>query len=331
MSSLEELRISYETNKSLYDLLCGEVDKQLNYLLDQEEIVLATPITSRLKIWSSITKKCEKYKIEPADIREINDVAGLRVISLFQRDIDKICTIIKDNFNVFRMENTGERLLENQFGYGSIHFEVAPKDNWFQVPTLKRFQGLSIEIQVRTVAQHIWAAASHKLQYKQENHVPIPLRRAINRTAAILEMVDLEFERLLNERDSYIEDIIEKPTEDAILNIEILKDVLDNTLPRQNKDIEENYDELLDDLSRVEVDTKKKLAGIFDKHLAQAIKKDKQYVKEGLEELQETGQTAEEVRVKTGVYFSHVGLTREALSLQFGEKWRKKLNYKYGP
>ncbi|WP_391572734.1 GTP pyrophosphokinase family protein [Cohnella sp.] len=324
MSFIEELKISYETTKVLYDLLCEEVDKQLNYLLDQEEIILATPITSRVKIWTSILRKCEKYKIEPSDIREINDIAGLRVISLFQRDVNKICTIINEHFTVFRMENTGERLLENQFGYGSIHFEVTPKDDWFQVPTLKRLQGLSIEIQVRTVAQHIWAAASHKLQYKQENHVPIPLRRAINRTAAILEMVDLEFERLLNERDTYIEDIIEKPNEDATLNIEILKDVLDSALPRENKDSEEDYNELLNDLGRVEVDTKKKIVHIFEKHLAQVIEKDKRYVEEGLDELQDTGQTNEEDRIKTGVYFTHVGLTREVLSQEFGDTWRKK-------
>jgi ppGpp synthetase/RelA/SpoT-type nucleotidyltranferase len=28
--------------------------------------------------------------------------------------------------------------------------------------------GLRAEVQVRTTAQHIWAAASHKLQYKHE-------------------------------------------------------------------------------------------------------------------------------------------------------------------
>jgi len=213
MSFLEDLKISYETDKSLYDLLCEEVEKQLNFLFNQGEIVLATPITSRVKTWSSISKKCERYKIQPASIREINDVAGMRVISLFQRDIIKICTIIKDNFIVLREENTSERLQENQFGYGSVHFEVTPKSEWVQVPTLKRLDGLSLEIQVRTVAQHIWAAASHKLQYKQENNIPVPLIRSINRTAALLEMVDLEFERLLGERDSYIENIIEKPVE----------------------------------------------------------------------------------------------------------------------
>jgi len=323
MSFLEELKASYEANQPLYDLLCNEVDKQLNYLLDQEEVVLATPITRRVKIWSSIVKKCEKYKMEPTEIIEINDVAGLRVISLFQRDITKICAIINDNFNVLRMENTSERLTENQFGYGSIHFEVTPKDEWFQVPTLKRLRGLSVEIQVRTVAQHIWAAASHKLQYKQENHVPVPLRRSIHRTAAILEMVDLEFERLLNERDTYIVDIIDKKTEDAVLNIEILKDVLDNLLPVENKELDEDYFELLNDLGRVEIDTKKSLVSVIEKHRKRALEKDQQRVKEGQKELQEVGITYEEDRVIKGVYFNHVGLTRTCLTEEYGEKWRK--------
>jgi len=323
VSLLEALKDSYEVSKSLYELLCDEVDKQLNYLLEQEGIVLATPITGRVKIWSSIVKKCEKYKIEPKNIVEINDVAGLRVISLFQRDINKICTIINDNFNVIRMENTSERLSENQFGYGSIHFEVTPREEWFQVPTLKRLQGLSIEIQVRTVAQHIWAAASHKLQYKQESHVPVPLRRSINRTAAILEMVDLEFERLLNERDTYIEDIIDRPSEDATLNIEILKDVLDNIFPVENKDIEEEYFDLLNDLGRVGIDTKRILTDVLEKHRERALEADKRLVNEGLKELREIGQTYEEDRVKKGVYYNHTGLARCCLTEEYGTKWRK--------
>lgn len=58
--------------------------------------------------------------------------------------------------------------------------------------------GLKAEVQVRTVTQHVWAAASHVLQYKQEASVPLPVRRSIYRVSALLETVDLEFERVLS-------------------------------------------------------------------------------------------------------------------------------------
>lgn len=74
----------------------------------------------------------------------------------------------------------------------------------------------------------------------------------------------------------------------------------------------------------MEINTKEKLVSILRRHLNHAIEKDKQLVKEGLKEIGETGQTYEEDRVKTGVYYNYAGLTRAILSQEFGDKWRVK-------
>lgn len=268
--------------------------------------------------------KCKKYNIEPKTIKEINDIAGIRVIALFQRDIETVCGVINDNFTVTRMEDTGQRLSENQFGYGSIHFEVTPRKEWLQVPTLQRLEGLSLEIQVRTASQHIWAAASHKLQYKQESHVPPPLRRSINRTAALLEMVDLEFERLLNERHEYMEEI--NTSEDKTeLNVEILREVLDNFFPSKNKDDFEDYGDLLTDITYVNIKTKGELTNILNKHYSKVMENDRMTAWEYWMEYKNTGEIDgnEIERLERGVYFTHVGLTREAFEMEFGKNWRK--------
>ena len=70
----------------------------------------------------------------------------------------------------------------------------------------------------------------HTLQYKQEDSVPAPMRRAIHRVSALLEVVDLEFERLLKERESYRSDSGPINT-DAILNVDLLEHLLDALLP----------------------------------------------------------------------------------------------------
>ena len=77
-------------------------------------------------------------------------------------------------------------------------------DDWLNVPTFREFKGLRAELQIRTLAQQLWAAASHKLQYKRESSVPYPIRRSIHRVAALLETVDLELERVLSERDPHL-------------------------------------------------------------------------------------------------------------------------------
>jgi hypothetical protein len=78
-----------------------------------------------------------------------------------------------------------------------VHFVVEFPEPWFVVPTIGPMRGLRAEIQVRTHAQHIWADASHILQYKKESSVAPKTRRDIHRIAALLETVDLEFEKVL--------------------------------------------------------------------------------------------------------------------------------------
>lgn len=303
---IDELNREYDQKYPLYNLLCQELVTQINVLLNEQGITAILPIEKRVKSWNSISEKCRRNQIEPKSLNEINDIVGLRIISLFQRDIDAICSIVKENFQVIREEDTRERLAENQFGYGSIHFEVNLKEPWFSLPTLKNLKGLKAEIQIRTASQHIWAASSHVLQYKQEAHVPLPLRRTINRVAALLETVDLEFERVLVEREDYIRsaDIMMKDIE---LNTDSLRAILDKMLPAENKQPEEDYADLLNDLKHFGIITVEQLENLLSNHMDEILQTEAEYVR---------NQNPER-----GVYFRHVGLARIGFSIEFGEEF----------
>ena len=320
---LKVLEDEYGTDKTRLENLCAEIVKQIDQLLRDARINLASPIESRVKTWASIVDKIKRNQIQPRTLAEIRDVAGVRTIALFRRDMEPIQKIIEDNFKVLHKEDTFTRLKENQFGYGSIHYEVQPPAEWLKIPTLKKLDGLRAEIQVRTGSQHIWAAASHILQYKKVTHVPLPIRRTINRVAALLETIDLEFERVLVEREEYAQQISLRK-DDIPLNTESLKRLLDSTLPKENRDdLEgEDYADLLDDLLHFNVRTTSEFERIIKKHLKAAIKKEELHVKASVDEL-ESGKEpvgTDEVRTRRGVYFTHVGLARGILQYEFGDK-----------
>ena len=261
----EDLKNEYDEKAPLYHSLCRELTTQLDELLKQADVSLAFPIDARVKTWDSITEKCERNALEPSSLGDIGDVAGLRLLVLFRRDLDNVRQILDANFEILHFEDTANRLGEDQFGYGSMHFGVRPKEAWLELPTLRRLQGLEAEIQLRTASQHIWAAASHVLQYKRESHVPGPVRRSINRAAALLETVDLEFERVLAEREEYVETSA-TPGAEAVLDTDLLRIVLDEILPAQNKTDDEDYGELLDELDYFGVKTAGQLESTFEKH-----------------------------------------------------------------
>src|SRR5690606_25945786 len=105
-------------------------------------------------------------------------------------------------------------------------------------------------------AQHTWAVASPKLQYKHEEGVPPPIRRTIHRVSALLETVDLEFERVLEERGSYIAAAADNVDLGELLNVDLLKATLSEILPEKNRVDNEPYADLLVDLLKFKVASK---------------------------------------------------------------------------
>lgn len=314
---LDALRAEYEEKGDLYQRFCTELAKQIGELLRQEGIALAVPIEERVKPWESIVDKCERSKTIPSELHQIPDLAGLRLILLFRRDQEKACELIKANLRVLDVEDALDRLSVDQFGYGSVHFQVRLKKEWLSLPSMREMAGLPAEIQVRTASQHIWAAASHVLQYKRESHVPEPLRRALNRVAALLETVDLEFERVLGERDTYVAELRE-PSPDEVLNTDILEKILGAEFPAVNLAPSEPYGELLDELGAFGIRDAKSLLELIHRQRDAIFAAEHEQVRK-LQALPETELTPfTKARLPSGVFFAHIGLARQALRLEFG-------------
>lgn len=197
-----------------------------------------------------------------------------------------------------------------------------PKE-WSRVPTFFGIENYTAEIQIRTLPQHTWAEASKRLHYKQEQNVPRPLLRSIGRVSALLETVDLEFERLLLERQSYRKKL-ETDTTQRTLNVDLLENVLDSQLPQINKTFDEGYNELLEDLLAFKVDNTVKLINLIKKGIIEAIAEDKSRVQEELQPDQEPEHEELIVdfdRLKKGCYYSHAGLIRAIMGNEYGSKW----------
>jgi hypothetical protein len=196
---------------------------------------------------------------------------------------------------------------------------VAFPKHWLSVPSLATIGDLTAEIQVRTLSQHVWAAASHVLQYKNETSVPLPVRRSIHRVSALLETVDLEFERVLTEREHYRATLGDEPVE--TLNADSLEHVLGGLLPVQNKEESEPFSELLVELSDLGIRTSEALTSLVKKHLGEEMNQDRKYAKTVAYDDDRSDE--ERSRANKGFFFTHVGLVRGILELEFGNEWRE--------
>ncbi|WP_236190885.1 GTP pyrophosphokinase [Pseudomonas pharyngis] len=290
---------------------------QLEHLLKKVDISLGVPIEARVKDWQSIEDKIVRKSLSLDKLVDLDDFLGVRLILLFQKDISAVEAILNTNLNVISSEDTALRLTESQFGYQSKHFVVELPKEWLNVPSWNDLGAIRIEIQVRTLAQHIWAAVSHKLQYKKEKSVPRPLLRSINRASALLECVDVEFDRILDARELYIEQNAKEGNRDDILNVDIIETILSKHFPAQNKGPDEDLDDLLIDLHDFGIKTSGQLTDLINKHYNEIMNSDESH--------------AFKAGSGKGFYFKHIGLAREGLRKEFGDEvisdYLKEQNY----
>jgi putative GTP pyrophosphokinase len=146
-----------------------------------------------------IKRKGGKYA-DP--LRDMTDLVGLRVITYYQEDVEKVGELIRAAFSVDE-ENSVDKssdLAPDRFGYASIHYVVSLGADRAELGEWRIFKGTRAEIQVRTVLQHAWAAVNHKLDYKSEGEIPDVLQRRLFRLSALFELADEQFSSIKDAR-----------------------------------------------------------------------------------------------------------------------------------
>lgn len=319
-ATIAALKGEYLAQLSSLQSFGEELVRQLTKLLEPLKKDLAVPIALRVKAWESIEEKIERKLHTVSGLQDITDLVGIRIIMLFQPDIPKVCSIIEKNFEVLEREDTKLRLEDEQFGYSSVHYLVGFKKKLLRERIFAPYIGLRAEIQVRTTAEHTWAAASHVLQYKPEPGTGKrrAIVRSISRVSALLETVDLELERVIALRASYQKSInVESESEE--LNVDLVAKVLDELLPAKNKTLPETYADLLRDLNFFKIRTPKDLRDLLleqrdtilnDEAASLALMRDDPSITPDQQE-----------KLDRGVYFTHVGLTLAAMRHRYGKKW----------
>lgn len=319
--NISELKKQYTSVCDVAERFKNELCHELIKLIDDNGLKLGFPIQKRIKTWSSIKDKLLDQNLKLKSIKQLQDLIGLRTVFLYKRDLKLIENIIQKTFVVKKRYDTSDRLAENQFGYSSIHFVIQFPKEWLKVPSLSEFGGFSAEIQIRTLAQHIWSEVSHELQYKTKGDVPLNLIRPIYRTSALLETVDLEFERLLQEREEYRKQIDKKI--DQELNVDSIEQILDSILPSENKDFFEEYAQLHKEILKKGIKTTDQLRNFVKGNIEWAIEDDKNRVASKIEESREAGMPTcppdDWERVRKGYFFTHAGLLRRMLKKDFGK------------
>lgn len=188
-----------------YGTKLGGLIKEL--LLDEE--VQVHSITHRVKGQESTLQKVNSRPKKYTNMSEITDLLGIRVITYFPNDVDKVAAIVREEFTIDNENSVDKRksLDPDQFGYLSLHFVASMSKERTKLIEYQRFAKFKFEIQVRSILQHAWAEIEHDLGYKAKNGLPTTMRRSFSQLAGLLEIADKEFEQLRVDLKNYETDV----------------------------------------------------------------------------------------------------------------------------
>ena len=185
----QELVGQYLKYRPQMEELMQQVYDQLCQVLKKQGIELNS-IECRVKTEQSLIGKLERKGDKYQNLEDITDLVGLRIITFYTDDVDKVAAIMQRLFVIDWNNSVDKRKLHEltSFGYNSIHFICHLKGG--------PLSGIPFEIQVRTALQHVWSAIEHDIGYKGAVKLPPEYRRQFSRLAGMLELADDEFSRL---------------------------------------------------------------------------------------------------------------------------------------
>src|SRR6185503_6682521 len=190
--TIQEIADAWQTDEPKFKELGFLIYSYLKNNITEFEIL--PEISFRTKDLLSIIKKIKKKQREKEyNYFSLNDKLGLRVICLFQEDMNKVDSFIKNNFLVVKAEYKQNELNYDKLDYISNHYDLSIKDSLLYFSKHKKYKDLVFELQVRTLNQHAWSNAAHSLVYKQEADISPVLKRKIYRLLSLYEIADDEF------------------------------------------------------------------------------------------------------------------------------------------
>lgn len=166
------------------------IDQELKFKCEHSPI---HNIQSRIKSPQSILDKLERKGISKNfnNIKELNDIAGLRVICQYINDIQYIAQLLVLQDDVIQIKRNNYIQYPKENGYRSLHLIVSvpvyQREGMMQVP---------VEIQIRTIAMDCWASLEHELAYKTNFVANNDIKQRLKWCADMMAKTDEEMQKV---------------------------------------------------------------------------------------------------------------------------------------
>lgn len=231
-------QLEYQKRQPMYDSYRSSVENICKALCRQYNI--KAEVTSRIKTFPSFFNKIYNRSNDPKEtfeykgveihysevlkslqdtnkyfdsvFNDIRDVAGVRIICVYNSDVEKLrdlfIKMINEDIEVSNIkeyrycrDEYGKDGWDKAFNYRGVHVTVKPGETRLKLTEFKGYKNLQCEIQIRTILAHGWSDVQHPMEYKST----VPLKEIDPIKHLKVEKSLEELSKTLRDEDEKIE------------------------------------------------------------------------------------------------------------------------------
>jgi putative GTP pyrophosphokinase len=201
-ADVDSILAEFDKKEAILADLCTRTRGLIEAILQNAKVPYQS-VQFRVK---SAAKLRQKY-LDPTKnygkLDEITDLAGLRVITYYEADVDRVAEALKREFDVDLKRSVDKREGEpDRFGYSALNYVCRHLQKRTDDVEYRRFAGIYCEIQITSILRHAWSEIEHEW-YDLKDAYPKTVKRRFYRTAALLELAESEFQDIRKQRTDY--------------------------------------------------------------------------------------------------------------------------------
>lgn len=225
LEPLRDIAFRFQETMMIYKAAIREVRTKLEVLNDEFQVrSKRNPIRyikQRVKRPDSILEKLHRRGFEislDSMINNLNDIAGIRVVCAYERDIYDIARMLtkQDDVKLILTKDYIKNPKPN--GYRSLHLLI-------EIPVFfsDRKQFVKVEVQIRTMAMDFWASLEHQLRYKSEDEQDETIVDELRACAETIHDTDIRmqciYERISESQTMEEKMCIDKSSDNDIISL----------------------------------------------------------------------------------------------------------------
>jgi ppGpp synthetase/RelA/SpoT-type nucleotidyltranferase len=208
----QEILERWEADKPLHrawaKLIAQEIERRLVPAVAPTPLdyFLKVPMVPRIKGDTSLIDKA-LYRSKPYKnpYEDITDKVGMRYVVLLTTHISTFCSIIESADCEAFWSQTKDKDFEAdkvskplEFSYQSVHYVLRSKAG-LSIDGQNLPEGLTCEVQIRTLLQHAHSELTHDTLYKPKSTAKPSVKRTVAKSMALIEATDEFFEQAMKD------------------------------------------------------------------------------------------------------------------------------------